>query len=400
MAEVYGNAIVNIAATHATDGSMGLFVERDASKMERQYIQTRKGNIFEIIDDRMSERCLVGTPLSSRAWGFQERYLAQRTLHFTAEQIFAECHQHIACESWPEGVPPNDALLFTPTRFPERHGEAEWPLVVALYSEAQLTYSKDKLIALSGVARQFQQILNDQYVAGLWRNELLRQLCWRVIRTKSSADQIISNIPYRAPTWSWAAIDRPITWSLYCTIDITSDEEVYEPLIEIIDVDLVFVGLDKLGQLQDAKLHVRTNKVVKIAVLRSFVDCSETYNPPLEKDGSIPLGWRGMIKYDQDEPTEAQLDNIYLLPALEQQSDRKPGEISLCGLILAPEPFRGKGYFIRLGVFDITLFPFHSQREFMQYLSTQPNELLDDSGYEKILAPDEDGDRQYMITLV
>jgi hypothetical protein len=72
MAKVYGNAIANIAATNASDGSMGLFVERDTFEVERQYIQTGKGNIFEIIDDRRAERCLVGTPLSGRAWGFQE----------------------------------------------------------------------------------------------------------------------------------------------------------------------------------------------------------------------------------------------------------------------------------------------------------------------------------------
>jgi hypothetical protein len=171
-------------------------------------------------------------------------------------------------------------------------------------------------------------------------------------------------------------------------------------LIEIIDVDLVSVRQDKLGQLQDARLQVRTNKVAKIAVIRSFFDCRESHNPPLEKDGSIPLAWRGMTKYDQDEPNEAEMDNTYLLPVLEQQSDRRPGEISLCGLNLVPEPVRGKGYFIRVGVFDIVLFPFYSWGEFMQYLSTQPNELLDDSGYKKILELDGDGDRQYMITLV
>jgi hypothetical protein len=401
MAEVYGSAIVNIAATNASDGSMGLFVERNAFMVERQYFQSGKGNIFEIVDDRMSERCLVDTPLSNRAWAFQERYLAQRTLHFTAEQIFAECHQHIACETWPKGLPPDENIaFFTLTRFPQRHGEDGWPLVVARYSEAQVTYSKDKLVALSGVARHFQLRLNDQYVAGLWRNELLRQLCWCVNRMNPSADRNTSNVPYRAPTWSWASIDLPVTWTLYSTLDVTSDTNLNEPLIEIIDVDLVSVGQDKLGQLEDAKLQVRTNKVVKIDFLRSFVDCRESYSPPREEGGSIPLGWRGMIKYDQDEPNEAELDNTYLLPVLDQKSDRRPGEITLCGLILTPEPGRGKGYFIRVGVFDIILFPFHSWGEFMQYLSTQPNELLDESGYEKILEPVEDGDKQNMITLV
>jgi hypothetical protein len=223
-------------------------------------------------------------------------------------------------------------------------------------------------------------------------------MCWSVNGTKTSADQNISNIPYRALTWSWTSINLPVTWILYSKLDITSDTKPYEPLTEIID--LVSVGQDKLGQLQDAKLQVRTNKVVKIAFLWSFVDCRESYNPPLEEDGSIPLEWRCMIKYDQDQPNEAELGNTYLLPVLDQQSDRRPGEISLCGLVLTPEPVRGKGYFICVGVFDITLFPFHGWGEFMQYWATQPNELLDGSGYERILEPDEDGDRQYMITLV
>jgi hypothetical protein len=53
---------------------------------------------------------------------------------------------------------------FATTRFPERHGKGEWSLVVARHSEARLTYSKDRLVALSGVTRQFQQISNDDYV--------------------------------------------------------------------------------------------------------------------------------------------------------------------------------------------------------------------------------------------
>jgi hypothetical protein len=260
-----------------------------------------------------------------------------------------------------------------------------------------LTYSEDKLVALSGVARHFQPKLNDQYVAGLWRNELLRQLCWSVNGTKTSADQNISNISYRASAWSWAFIDLPVTWTLYSTLDITSDTKLYKPLIEIIDVDLVSVGQDKLGRFEDAKLQVRTNKVVKIAFLRSLVDFRESYNPPTEEDGSIPLGWRGMIKYDQDDP---RIRQHLSLACLGSAKNRTPGEISLCGLILTLELVQGKWYFICVGVFDITLFPFRSWGEFMQYLSTQTNELLDDSGYEKILEPDEDGDGQYMITLV
>jgi len=152
MADVYGNATVNIAATNAKDGTFGLFVERDRNKAERKYFQTGSGVIFEIMDDDLSERCLAGTPLSKRAWAFQERYLAQRTLHFTAEQIFGECHQHIACEAWPEGLPASTYVPHKLTEFPERHGVGTWSETIYHYLEGQLTYEKDIFVALSGVA--------------------------------------------------------------------------------------------------------------------------------------------------------------------------------------------------------------------------------------------------------
>ena len=114
----------------------------------------------------------------------------------------------------------------------------------------------------------------------------------------------------------------------------------------------------------------------------------------------VPPWWDGILKYDRDQPSEADLENAYLLPVLERQGTRNPDKVSLCGLILAPESDRGEGYFRRLGVFDIDLLPFQTRDELMQHWSTQPNALLDESGYEKILGQDEDGRKQYAITLV
>jgi hypothetical protein len=158
---------VNIAASQAGDGTFGLFVERTGYKVGRKYFETSGGDIYELIPKHMAETFLVGSPLSKRAWAFQERYLAQRTLHFTAEQIFAECNQHIACEAWPRGVPETWEHREFP-KFPKGLHKKDWTRTVYHYLEGQLTYPKDILVALSGVARQFQERLQDQYVAGLW----------------------------------------------------------------------------------------------------------------------------------------------------------------------------------------------------------------------------------------
>ena len=42
-----------------------------------------------------------------------------------------------------------------------------------------MTKEEDKLVALLGVADEFGQALGDQLVAGLWKNRLLEELCWR-----------------------------------------------------------------------------------------------------------------------------------------------------------------------------------------------------------------------------
>jgi hypothetical protein len=47
---------------------------------------------------------------------------------------------------------------------------------VAGYSKCQMSLSKDKLIALSGVAQNLQRASGDEYLAGMWRKDLEWQL--------------------------------------------------------------------------------------------------------------------------------------------------------------------------------------------------------------------------------
>jgi hypothetical protein len=75
-----------------------------------------------------------------------------------------------------------------------------------------LTYSNDKLIALSGAAMEIQPILNDTYLAGLWKNHLSPQLLWHVDRSIKLPLQGHRVQSYRAPTWSWASIEGAISY--------------------------------------------------------------------------------------------------------------------------------------------------------------------------------------------
>jgi hypothetical protein len=81
-----------------------------------------------------------------------------------------------------------------------------WGSIVEEYSKREFTYDTDKLAGISGIAREAQEVTGDEYLAGLWKVDLLDQLLWAVCDPDSS-----SRIqPYTAPTWSWASMNGNI----------------------------------------------------------------------------------------------------------------------------------------------------------------------------------------------
>lgn len=62
--------------------------------------------VYECIPDQ-PYTMLNEMPLLRRGWVLQERVLSPRTLHFTSTQMFWECNQKIACETFPRQMPPD-----------------------------------------------------------------------------------------------------------------------------------------------------------------------------------------------------------------------------------------------------------------------------------------------------
>lgn len=84
------------------------------------------------------------------------------------------------------------------------------------YSARKLTYEKDRLPAIAGAARQFQDDVSQiastgAYLAGAWSEDLFRETLWFsydndwVEMTRGRRPE-----KYRAPSWPWAAIEGPL----------------------------------------------------------------------------------------------------------------------------------------------------------------------------------------------
>lgn len=91
---------------------------------------------------------------------------------------------------------------------------SQWVTVVEIFSPCSLTFSKDRLVAISGMAQSLSQKLNCDYLAGLWRRDLEHQLLWKVTRPFQAPKKDGT----RGPSWSWASVDGAIKipdWSGY-----------------------------------------------------------------------------------------------------------------------------------------------------------------------------------------
>lgn len=233
MSMVYQNSFCNIAALDAEDSHSGIFAARDPSILEPLVITSKWVNTpplrWSTKHRRIDADCdfvIDSSLIHQRAWVLQERMLAPRTLHFGRKQLYWECRNSIASETLPMIIHPswwNSPFVVMPTSTNTALEEILqfWNSLVRRYSHCGLTYFSDKLVAISGLAKEIGRALglcsnntgvDKMYLAGMWRYRLELQLLWARSGYSRSAGTSVKPRPQGniAPTWSWASIDSGV----------------------------------------------------------------------------------------------------------------------------------------------------------------------------------------------
>ncbi|KAI0575229.1 Vegetative incompatibility protein 6 [Pyrenophora tritici-repentis] len=226
MSQVYSNSTLNIAASIAADSDAGCFPERTTSFLDPCFVHTdwddHANGSYRLCQKTSWNETIAGMPLTNRAWVVQEILLAPRVLFLCGSQMFWQCYDLRACEMFPNGLPPTSRVIWW---LSERSGHlqywiiqnlwlsfgpipidllyevfgnsyesmpmqrrsqdskrAPWQLwrdIVAMYTGCNLTYTSDKLVALSGIAKIMERLFDDEYCAGLWKSRLHIKLGWK-----------------------------------------------------------------------------------------------------------------------------------------------------------------------------------------------------------------------------
>ena len=230
MAQYYQHSILTISAT-GTSEREGMLVPRpkgafksllrlpyrDAKNIQKEhfyiYKPHQRSSPLYINSVRESE-------LLSRGWVFQEWFLSRRIIYFTPHEIFFECQTELPKSERQQTInvrPGKDLVVKMNSQLTQSAGFDSWYNIVESYSGTHLTMSsKDRVIAISGIAREFREMIKGntkaqgpvflQYVSGMWLQDIHHGLLWQ---TKG---------PYAewcgcgAPSWSWASRLADVRW--------------------------------------------------------------------------------------------------------------------------------------------------------------------------------------------
>ncbi|KAK4679738.1 hypothetical protein QC764_206790 [Podospora pseudoanserina] len=276
---IYENSHLTLCATASEDDNGGFYGDVPTERRPKEItVKGPDGTDYELlvrtdlsnrhlplpwgVDHHENRRKYF--PLLTRAWVFQERLLSRRLLHFTKEELLFECAELITCECHP-GVGRYDyrpkhsepldkrvlslseAALKAPKKKPESLEEAAnlevnatpWGRAVECYTALSLSYPRDKLPALSGVAKQIQRRLrpDDEYLAGLWRSTLLPDLCWWSVGYQQAPQR------WRGPSWSWVSIDGPIAMNKF-------RQRAKNDACSVVDASVLLAGPDAMGEVE------------------------------------------------------------------------------------------------------------------------------------------------------
>lgn len=145
-------------------------------------------------------------PVGYRGWCYQEHAMARRCIIFNDDEVVWECREGFKCECKRTGSEDLYKPSVMKSKVPEDRDNI-WLAMVEDFSWTKFTFLKDRLPALAALASHLKTSTDAEYLAGLWRMDLLPQLLWE----RGADDCIARPEIFVAPSWSWASFPSGIS---------------------------------------------------------------------------------------------------------------------------------------------------------------------------------------------
>lgn len=272
---IYGDSTLTIVAANSSSVIQGFLKERKLQYIPLgwlPHIVRPEEPLYSLAPQRIhispswnSQDDQITGPWTTRGWTMQEGLLPNRLLFYTSTQIIWKCCTVIEYERGVKQEPSKEVVhgfidaggteiwnfdtyskfkalplylqLIPETSLSEKY--RLWYALVEDYTPRRFKYIQDRLVAISGIAKIFGDLIrNDEYVAGLWKRDIVRGLSWHVRGAKLIPSKTIQgfSVPVdRFPSWTWASVGYDVVVNDHARQDGLRSFSV----IENVQVDLV-----------------------------------------------------------------------------------------------------------------------------------------------------------------
>ncbi|KAL9621810.1 MAG: hypothetical protein Q9160_003783 [Pyrenula sp. 1 TL-2023] len=232
-------------------------------------------------------------PVDRRGWCFQERLCAQRYLAFGRDEMRWECRETSSCECDRERMPSDirspgsggKALRTIDTMLRAANIDSvldSWRYkIVPEYTSRELTFHSDKLVAISAVAAKYHARCGLEYVAGLWKEDLVQQLLWRTHQVPQSQSPSLAEhfatdatemVPaaiedHGTPSWSWASVKCPIKYD-WEILNVTRHTK--EEFVKVLEARATPCTPNSFGPVKDGTIKLM-GKIVEATIIGAEV---------------------------------------------------------------------------------------------------------------------------------
>jgi hypothetical protein len=270
MGDIYRNAFLTIAAIASSSAEDEFLLQRDSTQgvlvhytssrhpeLNGEYMVKAYSDSGEDADQFIYE--IGSSNWNKRGWTFQERYLSRRILFFGKKMLHFECRTLCRSEGYAGELRRTVKWqLRLQSQYSWLSLRSNWRRLILEYSNRSFTYEKDRLPAISGLARELRTALasrgiSAEYYAGIWSMYITEELLWTCTRFSPTSRRRGLG-PIAHPSWTWASRKGQIAW-----LQPGGDSLTYsvEPKCEIISIKVQNSGIDKMGNVLDGEIKAR-----------------------------------------------------------------------------------------------------------------------------------------------
>ncbi|KAF7552043.1 hypothetical protein G7Z17_g4595 [Cylindrodendrum hubeiense] len=168
--------------------------------------------------DLVEAPSLEDEPISKRGWTLQETWLSRRMLIYGSAQVLWQCREGSKADG---GQAPYHNRATRRPHFSRPLDGAKIRILSSLWKDLLQDFSKrrlsdpaDKLNALQGIIHELEEETGDKCFGGIWKSDPIAGLSWFQNATNKDPDTMVFNEARTCPSWSWAKVDGPLSFSV------------------------------------------------------------------------------------------------------------------------------------------------------------------------------------------